>query len=118
MLEQVRKRVVEEELTGYREQRRRDLLPSLGSIVFAGLIVWMTTRPPAKWAKGEWFHPGGWLHDLFGFAGAVLMVRAAFVLALLASVYWFGSTLYALSASGANRRRVKIAAEQPRFRRP
>jgi hypothetical protein len=117
-LEQVRQRVVEEELKSHREWRRRDLLPALGCIVCAGLLLWMVAHPPAEWAKGEWFHPGGWLHDLFGFDGAVLLVRAAFVLALFASVYWFGSTLYALSTAGANRRRAKIAAEQPRFRQP
>jgi len=43
-------------------------------------------------------------------------ILIAMKLALLASVYWFGSTLYALSAAGAERRRAKIAAEQPRFR--
>lgn len=115
-LEQVRQRVVEEELKDYREWRRRDLLPSLGCIALTGLLLWMLAHPPAEWAKGEWFQPGGWLHDLFGFAGAVLLVRAVFVLALLASVYWFGSALYALSTAGANRRRARIAAEQPRFR--
>jgi len=48
----------------------------------------------------------------------VLVVRAVFALALLASVYWLGSTPYALSTAGANRRRARIAARQPRFRQP
>jgi hypothetical protein len=116
-LEQVRQRVVEEELKSYREWRRRDLLPSLLGIALGGMLVWgVVAQPPAVWARGEWFRPGGWLHDLFGYAGAVLVVQALMVLALLAAIYWFGATLYALSTRGAKRRRAKIAAEQPRFR--
>ena len=45
-------------------------------------------------------------------------MRAVALLAVLASVYWFGSTIYALSAAGTTRRRAKITAEQPRFRHP
>jgi len=116
-LEQVRLRVVEEELKGYREWRSRDLLPSLLSIGLAGMLVWgVVAQPPAVWARGEWFRPGGWLRDLFGYAGAVLLVQAVMVLALLLAIYWFGATLYSLSTRGAKRRRAKIAAEQPRFR--
>jgi hypothetical protein len=118
-LEQVRQRLVEEELKSYREWRRRDLLPSLLSIALGGMMVWgVVAQPPAVWARGEWFRPGGWLHDLVGYAGAVLLVRALMMLALLAAIYWFGATLRALSTGGARRRRARIAAEQPRFRQP
>jgi len=117
-LDDVRRRVVEEELSNYRKQRRGDLQPASFSAIGAGVLLGMVLLLPADWAKGEWFRPGGWLHDLFGFAGAVMLVRGAFALVFLAALWWRGRVLYGLSAAGASRRRARIAAEQPRFRQP
>ena len=117
-LEDARRRVVEEELKSYRDSKRKDLLPALGCVVCSGLLVWMVSRTPEEWAKGDWFKPGGWLYDLFGYAGAVLLARVVFGLALLGSVFWLARAFYGLSAAAARRRRAKIVAEQPRFRQP
>src|ERR1044072_3692796 len=116
-LEKVRQRVVEEELKSCRESRRRDLLPSFLCTGLAGVMVWgVVAQAPEVWAKGEWFRPGGCLYDLVGYAGAVLLVRALMVLALLGSLYWFCATLYSLSTGGATRPSAKLAAGQRRFR--
>ena len=117
-LDDVRRRVVEEELRNYRASRRGDVQAALFSAAGAGILLCFVLTLPAGWAKGEWFRPGGWLHDLFGFAGAVMAVRAVFAVVFLATLWWVVSVFYGLSAAGARRRRAKIAAEQPRFRQP
>lgn len=117
-LEDVRQRIIDEELRAYRDWRIRDILPGLGAVVMAALLLWMVVHPPAEWARGEWFDPGGWLRELLGYDGAVFAVRAAVAAAFAASLYWFGNTIYSLSATGRARKRAKIAAKQPRFRRP
>ena len=117
-LEDVRQRVIEEELRNYRVARRGDIQAALFGTLGAGALLAMVLLLPAEWAKGEWFRPGGWLFDLFGFTGAVMLVRGAFVLVFLAALWWLVRVLYGLSEAGARRRRAKIAAEQPRFRHP
>ena len=117
-LDDVRRRVVEEELSNYRAKWRDDFQAALFSTVGAGILLGMVLMLPADWAKGEWFRPGGWLFDLFGFTGAVMLVRGAFVLVFLAALWWLVRVCYGLSEAGARRRRAKIAAAQPRFRQP
>lgn len=117
-LEDVRRRVVEEELKAYRAKRRSDLRIPIIGIILVGILLASMARAPEEWAKGEWFKPGGLLYETFGYAGAVLFARAAFGLLFLACLFWLGSGLYALSNAAVERRREKIAAEQPRFRKP
>ncbi len=117
-LEDVRQRIVEEELRADRDWRMRDLLPGLLAVGMAAVVLWMVMSPPAEWARGEWFDPGGWLRELLGYDGAVFAVRAAVAMALAGAVYWFGNTIYSFTPTGRARKRAKIAAEQPRFRRP
>lgn len=115
-LEDVRRRVVEEELKAYRDKRRKDLLPAIICLLLTGILLASMARAPEEWAKGEWFKPGGLLYETFGYAGAVLLARAAFGMLFLACVFWLGRGFYGLSGAAAERRRAKIAAEQPRFR--
>ena len=117
-LDDVRRRVVEEELRNYRASRRGDIQPALFSTVGAGVLLGMVLLLPADWAKGEWFRPGGLLFDLLGFTGAVMLVRGIFALVFLAALWWLVRVFYGLSEAAARRRRAKIAAEQPRFRQP
>lgn len=116
-LEDARRRVVEEELKAYRDKRRRDLLPAIVCVLVTGILLLSMAALPEEWAKGEWFKPGGLLYETFGYDGAVLFARAAFGLVFLGCLSWLGSGLYALTDAAAERRRKKIAAEQPRFRR-
>lgn len=118
-LEDVRRRVVDEELRSYRENRRGDIKVALGALAMTGVCVAGLLLQPAKvWARGEWFEPGGLLHDALGYGGAVLLVRGVAVALTAASLWWLGSILWSLSAAGTERRRRRIAAEQPRFRQP
>ena len=115
-LEDARRRVVEEELKAYRNKRRSGLRIPIVGLILTGILLASMARAPEEWAKGDWFKPGGWMYDTFGYAGGVLFVRAAFGLVFLGCLFWLGSDLYALSNAAAERRRAKVAAEQPRFR--
>lgn len=117
-LEDARQRVVEEELKAYRTKRRAGLrVPIIGAIL-VGILLASLAQAPEVWAKGEWFKPGGFLYETFGYEGAVLFTRVVFAVLFLGCLVWLGRDLYLLSDAAAERRRAKIAAEQPRFRQP
>ena len=60
------------------------------------------------YANGNWFKPGGWLHERFGMEGAVLAVRAKMGLVALLVAGYFVWTVYRLTG-GLKARRAQIA---------
>jgi hypothetical protein len=117
-LEDVRRRLVDEELRDHRQARRGELLPAGSLSLFLGVLLWMESKPADDWAQGAWFLPDGWLYELLGYAGSVLAVRTTTVLAFAASAAWLARAVWDLSSGGVERRRLRIEAAHERLRRP
>ena len=116
-VEEVRRRLVEEEVRLYRGARMRDAILAALCLCGAALLLALTLPPAAEWARGDWLRPGGWMHDRFGLAGAVAILRGSFAGLGLLSLAWLAGSLWVRSA-GLDRRRARIEREQPRLRRP
>jgi hypothetical protein len=115
-LADVRRRLVEEELATWAEARRRTAVVAAVAVLLLGFFVWYVMEPAVGWAKGEFFRPGGWGHDVLGFAGAVLFVRGVLVFVEVVLLAWVVASLYAITAHGLSRRRRRIERHQPRLR--
>lgn len=107
-LEDIRRRAVALRLKDYRDRLSQDLMPALVcSLLTIGLFLG-TLMSPDEWANGNWFKPGGWLHERFGMEGAVLAVRATMGLVALLVAGYFVWTVYRLTG-GLKARRAQIA---------
>jgi hypothetical protein len=112
-LEEARQAAIDRLLAAERDHRWRHLLLAAGLCFGTLVLLAYTLTDPLDWARGDWFRPGSWPHETFGFAGAVLAFRL--LLSAIAGVCLLWARRIWRQIADLPKHRAKFAAELDRL---